>query len=120
LADRLEIHYTPKHGSWLNMAEIESGVLSEQCLDRRLPDQGYNAYGPDVLAIPSRPFCRLRSPRVGKAQQEGQLPVFLPKVPALLLDRAGTVGNRVRVPAPSPALSFFCAFRLFKETSRGH
>jgi hypothetical protein len=39
LAGRLEIHYTPKHGSWLNMAEIELSVLSEQCLDRRLPDQ---------------------------------------------------------------------------------
>ena len=39
IADRLEIHYTPKHGSWLNMAEIEIGVLSRQCLDRRLPDQ---------------------------------------------------------------------------------
>jgi hypothetical protein len=31
-------HYTPKHGSWLNMAEIEISVLSEQCLDRRIPD----------------------------------------------------------------------------------
>jgi DDE superfamily endonuclease len=39
LADRLEIHYTPKHGSWLNMAEIELSVLASQCLDRRLPDQ---------------------------------------------------------------------------------
>lgn len=38
LADKLEIHYTPKHGSWLNMAEIELSVLSRQCLDRRLPD----------------------------------------------------------------------------------
>lgn len=37
--DRLEFHYTPKHGSWLNMAEIELSVLSRQCLDRRLPDQ---------------------------------------------------------------------------------
>ena len=37
LADKLEIHYTPKHGSWLNMAEIELSVLAEQCLDRRLP-----------------------------------------------------------------------------------
>jgi len=36
LADRLEIHYTPKHGSWLNMAEIELSVLAGQCLDRRL------------------------------------------------------------------------------------
>lgn len=36
LAQRLEIHYTPKHGSWLNIAEIELGVLSRQCLDRRI------------------------------------------------------------------------------------
>ena len=39
LADKLEIHYTPKHGSWLNMAEIELSVLAAQCLDRRLPDR---------------------------------------------------------------------------------
>jgi hypothetical protein len=39
LAARLEIHYTPKHGSWLNMAEIELSVLAEQCLDRRLADR---------------------------------------------------------------------------------
>ena len=38
LADKLEIHYTPKHGSWLNIAEIELSVLSRQCLDRRIPD----------------------------------------------------------------------------------
>jgi hypothetical protein len=37
--DELEFHYTPKHGSWLNMAEIELSVLSRQCLDRRIPDQ---------------------------------------------------------------------------------
>ena len=36
LAKRLEIHYTPKHGSWLNMAETELSVLSGQCLDRRI------------------------------------------------------------------------------------
>jgi hypothetical protein len=39
LADRLELHYTPKHGSWLNMAEIELAMLAQQCLDRRLADQ---------------------------------------------------------------------------------
>jgi transposase len=38
LTEKLEIHYTPKHGSWLNMAEIELSVLSRQCLDRRVPD----------------------------------------------------------------------------------
>ena len=39
IAERLEIHYTPKHGSWLNMAEIEIGVLARQCLDRRIANQ---------------------------------------------------------------------------------
>ena len=38
LAHNLEIHHTPKHGSWLNMAEIELSVLSRQCLDRRVAD----------------------------------------------------------------------------------
>ena len=39
LAERFEWHYTPKHGSWLDMAESEMGVLSSQCLDRRIPDK---------------------------------------------------------------------------------
>ena len=39
IAERLEIHFTPKHGSWLNMAEIEIGVMARQCLDRRLGNQ---------------------------------------------------------------------------------
>jgi hypothetical protein len=39
LADRLELHSTPKHGSWLNMAEIELAMLAGQCLDRRLADR---------------------------------------------------------------------------------
>jgi len=39
LAERFEWHYTPKHGSWLNMAESELGVLASQCLDRRIPDK---------------------------------------------------------------------------------
>jgi len=38
LAKRLEIHYTPKHGSWLNIAECELSVLCRQCLERRIPD----------------------------------------------------------------------------------
>jgi hypothetical protein len=39
ILERLEIHYTPKHGSWLNMAEIEIGVMNRQCLDRRIDDK---------------------------------------------------------------------------------
>lgn len=38
LAKRLDIHFTPRHGSWLNMAEIELSVLQGQCLNRRIPD----------------------------------------------------------------------------------
>lgn len=39
ILDKLEVHYTPKHGSWLNIAEIELSHLSRQCLARRIPDQ---------------------------------------------------------------------------------
>lgn len=39
LIERFEFHYTPKHGSWLNMAEIELSALVRQCLDRRIPDK---------------------------------------------------------------------------------
>lgn len=39
LVEKLEFHYTPKHGSWLNRAEIELSVLQRQCLDRRIPDE---------------------------------------------------------------------------------
>jgi len=39
IADRLELHHTPKHGSWLNMAELELSALQRQCLDRRLADR---------------------------------------------------------------------------------
>jgi DDE superfamily endonuclease len=39
IIERFEWHYTPKHGSWLNMAESELSILSRQCLDRRIPDK---------------------------------------------------------------------------------
>ena len=39
LVERFEWHYTPKHGSWLDLAESELGILSSQCLDRRIPDK---------------------------------------------------------------------------------
>ena len=39
LLDRIEFHYTPKHGGWLNMAETENGIMGRQCLDRRLDSQ---------------------------------------------------------------------------------
>jgi len=52
IANKLEIHYTPKHGSWLNMAEIELSVLSRQCLERRIEDQ--ESLRSEVLAWASR------------------------------------------------------------------
>jgi len=39
ILNRIEFHYTPKHGSWLNMAEIELSILGKQCLNRRIPDR---------------------------------------------------------------------------------
>ena len=39
MVKRMEFCYTPKHGSWLNMAEMEFSILQKQCLDRRIPDQ---------------------------------------------------------------------------------
>ena len=39
IADKIELHYTPKHGSWLNMAEIELSHLSRQCLNRRIGEK---------------------------------------------------------------------------------
>jgi len=55
LIDKLEIHYTPKHGSWLNMAEIELSVLHRQCLKARIPDQ--TALIEKVLAWQQRRNC---------------------------------------------------------------
>jgi len=42
IAKKLDIHYTPKHGSWLNIAEIELSVLTKQCLDRRIGDAQFH------------------------------------------------------------------------------
>ena len=55
IAERLEIHYTPKHGSWLNMAEIEIGVLARQCLDRRIANQ--DILRGEGLAESTQPGC---------------------------------------------------------------
>jgi hypothetical protein len=52
LAEKLEIHYTPQHGSWLNIAQIELSVLSRGCLDRRFTDQ--DAFRAEVAAWEQR------------------------------------------------------------------
>jgi hypothetical protein len=59
LAERFDWHYTPKHGSWLNVAEMELSVLARQCLDRRIPD-------PDALASEVAAWQQLRNNAVVK------------------------------------------------------
>lgn len=59
ISERLEIHDTPKHGSWLNTAEIEIGVLSRQCLNRRIPDQEELKKGGKGLGERAESKCRL-------------------------------------------------------------
>lgn len=59
IAAKLEIHYTPKHGSWLNVAEIELSALKKQCLDRRIPtkeemEKQVNAWLKDRNSAPCR------------------------------------------------------------------
>ena len=59
ILDKLEFHYTPVHGSWLNVAETELSVLARQCLDRRIPDQP--ALQRETLAWEQRRNTQLRT-----------------------------------------------------------
>ena len=59
ILDKLEFHYTPVHGSWLNMAETELSVLARQCLDRRIPDQA--SLQQETLAWEQRRNTQLRT-----------------------------------------------------------
>jgi transposase len=59
LSRRFEIHYTPKHGSWLNMAEIELSALVRQCFDRRISNQ-------DILDAESQAWAKKRNEKVVK------------------------------------------------------
>ena len=68
IARRLEFHYTPKHGSWLNMAEIEFSVLSRSCLRQRLLRRGCPAAGS------RRPWCTERNAARGHHQLAVQHP----------------------------------------------
>lgn len=66
LAGRLELHYTPKHASWLNIAEIEFSVLSRQCLAQRIPDraqleQRVGAWVAERNGLPSRVDWQFRT-----------------------------------------------------------
>ena len=58
LVERFEWHYTPKHGSWLDLAESELAVLSRQCLDRRIPDT--QTLIDEIASLGERPKCQSR------------------------------------------------------------
>ena len=95
---RLQFHHTPKHASWLNMVEIEIGVLRSQCLDRRIDDketilaevaawqQRRNAEGAQLLSGATRAAAFSMRPCGGG---EGLLGGFLDQVPINLLEQAG-------------------------------
>ena len=78
IAERLEIHHTPKHGSWLNMAEIELSVLARQCLDRRIESaEELRAGGGGVGGGPERADGRGRV-AVHHRRRPDQAPPALP------------------------------------------
>ena len=80
IAKRLEFHYTPKHGSWLNMAEIEFSVLSRSCLRQRLPDA-------ESLQRKSGPRCRSEtrrgSPSTGGSRLRMPEPNYTASIPSI-------------------------------------
>ena len=67
---RLEFHYTPKHASWLNMVEIEIGVLKGQCLDRRIESSDRLVAEIDVWRSPAKP--KRRSDQLDVLHRQGQ------------------------------------------------
>jgi len=84
LMQRIEFHYTPKHGSWLNMAELEFSVLNRQCLDRRIPRPGEPAARDrGVGAVPECRVCHrplALHGRQGPRQTASSLPNMNPVV----------------------------------------
>jgi hypothetical protein len=67
LVERFEWHYTPKHGSWLDLAESELGVLSSQCLDRRIPDK--QTLIDEIPGLGARPQCQSHQVRLALHHQ---------------------------------------------------
>ena len=76
---RLEFHYTPRHASWLNMVEIEIGVLRSQCLDRRIEDNA--TLVAEVAAWEQRRNNESRQDRMALHHREGprKTPTRLPR-----------------------------------------
>jgi hypothetical protein len=77
LARRLEFHYTPKHGSWLNMAEMELSLLSRQCLDRRIPAvPRHSRLGGDLLQESFQHIQKGSHLRVGHRNRQTPTPAY--------------------------------------------
>ena len=112
---RLEFHFTPKHASWLNMAEIEIGVLRGQCLDRRIGERGQlereiaawerarNAAGARVQWLFTTEKARAKYPRLQRPRPRGPVPPArrAPRAPPRSWARPS--GAAARPPAPAAA-----------------
>ena len=95
LADKLEIHYTPKHASWLDMAEIELSVLTSQCLDRRIPDKAHAGPRSNCLdARPQRPAVRHRL-ALHHPRRTHQTQAPLPGDPAMTVQAGKGAANQL-------------------------
>ena len=80
LVERFEWHYTPKHGSWLNLAESELGVLSSQCLDRRMSDKPFLAREVAALGGQSQQEAHQGQLAIHHRECSGQTQASLPFV----------------------------------------
>jgi DDE superfamily endonuclease len=82
LAQKLEIHHTPKHGSWLNMAELELSVLARQCLEERMESQDSEA-ATRRLAAGAQRYPPARGLALHDRRRKDQTPTSLPRNPTL-------------------------------------
>lgn len=94
LTEKLQIHYTPKHGSWLNMAEIELSVLSRQCLDRRVPD--FETLQAEVAAWQERRVMRRVARSIGASLRQMHAPSSSDSIPHFRSNNA--LGGKKSVP----------------------
>ena len=78
IAKRLEIHYTPKHGSWLNRAEMEISAMVGQCLNRRLPDRETLRREVDAWQERRNPRSRARGLAIHDRRRTDQTEITLP------------------------------------------
>jgi hypothetical protein len=95
LVERFEWHYTPKHGSWLDLAESELGVLSSQCLNRRIPSAGRTSLASwataTIIRATSRNFSVRRAPVAQARAVRDAKPIFRATMAGPTMARAGRI-----------------------------